>query len=152
MDEHERADFEYHDYLRSMKFRVGHNRSDTTMGWDGIQDSFRVFYIHHPLEYSYTKSYDSSHTLIHGQTPSVTFQVRTKFYLNEPYTKCNPDPAYTKRTGFWNLYAILYKRLVLRPPKNGDPVRPISKHKKIDTRTDPYSIYGSCTSLLRRQF
>ena len=97
VDHHEFDDYANIHFLRGAKITVRFNRSDETCGWNGVRDSFKVFYLHHPLEYSYTKSDDQSHTLTHGQIPIVSFSLRTKRYLGKPYTDCNPTTNYTKR-------------------------------------------------------
>ena len=109
-DKHEIADYEMKDFLRSIRFSVRYNRSDSTCGWNGARDAFRVFYLHHPLEFSYTSTSDSSHTLIHGITPHVHYQIRTRKYLGLPYTDCNPSHNYTQRIGKSHLHISLYSK------------------------------------------
>jgi len=44
MDAHEIKSFEKHNQIREAKFLVGYNRSDSTCGWTGGRDAFKVYY------------------------------------------------------------------------------------------------------------
>lgn len=99
MDQREATNLKHHIIPSTLKLTIGFNASDATYGWKGAHDSFTVFYIHHSLESSFSRTADSSHSLMRGVSPMVSFQLQTTYYLNEPYTKCNSSSTYTKRDG-----------------------------------------------------
>ena len=52
--------------MKSMKITVGYNKSDTTYGWNGFQNTFTLFYVHKSLEKSFSTMSSHSHPLIPG--------------------------------------------------------------------------------------
>ena len=57
--------------MKSMKLTVGYNKSDTTYGWNGFQNTFTVFYVHDSLEQSFSPIGTHSHPMIPGTSSAL---------------------------------------------------------------------------------
>ena len=102
----EKAHYEEISIGKSLSFTIGYNKSDATYGWNGAKSSFTVFYVHYPLEYTFSEMDEYSHSLVTGVIPQVTFQLRTVKYLNSPFTKCDPTAGYIQRIELGNVVSL----------------------------------------------
>ena len=102
----EKAHYEEISIGKSLSFTIGYNKSDATYGWNGAKSSFTVYYVHYPLEYTFSEMDEYSHSLVTGVIPQVTFQLRTVKYLNSPFTKCDPTAGYIQRIELGNVVSL----------------------------------------------